>query len=42
LGSFYPANEQVKFDNIRYSFSYWVQSKGAGYWHVPMGLEWRE
>jgi hypothetical protein len=42
LGSYNPVTEQVKYDNIRNTFSSWVQSKGAGYWHVPMGLEWRE
>jgi hypothetical protein len=42
LNLYNPATEQVKYDNIRNTFSSWVQSKGAGYWHVPMGLEWRE
>jgi hypothetical protein len=42
LNLYVPATEQVKYDNIRNLFTSWVQSKGAGYWHVPMGLEWRE
>jgi hypothetical protein len=42
LSTYNPATEQVKYNNIRNLFTSWVQSKGAGYWHVPMGLEWRE
>lgn len=42
LNVYNPATEQVKYNNIRAVYDAFVAAKGANYYHVPMGLEWRE